>query len=137
MKKVGYLLMFLIGFILGIIQSFIGFIAFLVLVDNPHYFYKGCIVTIVPGRWGGISVGNFLFLDEYISKEDADTSKFLRHEYGHYLQHLILGPLYCFIILLPSLCWAGFGFNYGIKHGMSYYDFYTERLADKLGGVKR
>jgi hypothetical protein len=48
----------------------------------------------------------------------------------------MLGPLYLLVIGLPSLLWAWLGDNYREKHGVSYYDFYTEKWANKLGGAK-
>lgn len=56
-----------------------------------------------------------------------------RHEYGHARQSRILGPLYLLVIGLPSLVWAAL-YN-GQEAG--YFTFYTERWADRLGGVKR
>lgn len=43
--------------------------------------------------------------------------------------------LYLIVIGLPSLLWAWLGDS--IAPGKSYYWFYTERWADRLGGVKR
>lgn len=59
-----------------------------------------------------------------------------KHEYGHYIQSLILGPLYLFIIGIPSLL-------HNIVHTVcekvnikwDYYSFYTEKWANKLGKV--
>ena len=119
----------------GFLQTFIGFIAFLFLVGKPHYRYKGSIVTVVKGSWGGISLGAFIFIDTEITKDDAPASAFVNHEFGHTLQSTVLGPLYLFIIGLPSMIWAGLFEGYRKRKGVSYYDFYTERWADELGGV--
>ncbi len=62
----------------------------------------------------------------------------VRHELGHCKQSQYLGWLYLLIIGLPSILWA---FVYSkseqIRKSRSYYSFYTEHWADKLGGVKR
>jgi len=129
-------LFFLICLTWGILQNLIGFITFLFLAVKPHYRYKGSIVTIVKGRWGGISLGAFIFIDEDIKKEAAPTSVFVNHERGHCIQSIILGPLYLFVIGLSSMIWAGFFDGYRQRKGVSYYDFYTERGADKLGGIE-
>jgi hypothetical protein len=56
------------------------------------------------------------------------------HELGHCRQSQILGWLYLPVIGLPSLLWAAW-WNEGRKR--SYYSFYTERWADRLGNVHR
>ena len=58
----------------------------------------------------------------------------VRHEYGHCRQSRILGPFYLLVIGLPSLLWALW---WTPGRSVGYYSFYTERLADRLGGVKR
>ncbi len=47
----------------------------------------------------------------------------------------LLGPLYLLVIGLPSLLWAAL--HEKVAPGRSYYWFYTERWADRLGGVER
>lgn len=97
---------------------------------TTYYYGRKVYIT----RWkysGGVSLGQFIFVSE------NDDEKTINHEYGHSMQSLCLGWLYLFIIGLPSICWAAFGDKYRAKHGMSYYDFFTERSADKLGGVER
>lgn len=78
--------------------------------------------------YGGISLGNFVYLRPPVYE------KMVRHEYGHCLQSRILGPFYLLVIGLPSLLWA-LWWNPGRSVG--YYTFYTERWADRLGGVER
>lgn len=62
------------------------------------------------------------------------TPNNINHEWGHTRQSMYLGWLYLLAIGLPSLLWA---FVYDSGWNVSYYDFYTEKWADKLGGVKR
>ena len=76
---------------------------------------------------GGISLGCFIFLSPYSAKKETT----IRHEGGHVKQSHMLGWLYLFVIGIPSICWAAFGSN-----DKCYYSFYTERWANKLGGVK-
>lgn len=79
---------------------------------------------------GGISLGRYIILSErYETKYNT-----WYHERGHSIQSMYLGPLYLLVIGLPSILWAMW-WNYG--RGVSYYRFYTERWADKLGGVQR
>lgn len=78
---------------------------------------------------------NAISLGRYIIVEAGrGTPNVLCHEWGHTRQSLYLGWLYLLIIGLPSLIWASL-YDYGWK--MSYYDFYTEKWADRLGGVIR
>ena len=59
----------------------------------------------------------------------------LVHEYGHTIQSLVLGPLYLLVVGLPSIIWlnAPFLANMRKQRDLSYYAFYTERLANALG----
>ena len=79
----------------------------------------------------GLSLGKYIFLPRGC---DLD---YLKHEYGHSRQSKILGWLYLPVIGLPSLIWAGCFEGWRKRKGVSYYAFYTERWADKLGGVYR
>lgn len=54
---------------------------------------------------------------------------------GHAKQSRLLGPLYLIVIGLPSILWAGI--HGKVAPRKSYYWFYTERWADRLGGVGR
>ena len=76
-------------------------------------------------------------LTTYKDANKKSHSDYIKHEYGHTLQSKILGPLYLFVIGLPSLIWAGCFEDYRKENKISYYDFYTEKWADKLGGVNR
>ena len=78
--------------------------------------------------FGGISLGHFV----YFRKPAYD--KLLRHEAGHCRQSQILGPLYLIVVGLPSLLWALW---WHPGRSVPYSWFYTERWADRLGGVVR
>lgn len=86
----------------------------------------------------GVSLGNYIFLDNY-GYYDYTT---VRHEHGHQIQSLILGPLYLIIIGLPSII-GNIIYRIKYKYFKKYYDsdFYYkqpwEAWADKLGGVVR
>jgi hypothetical protein len=111
--------MFAINCTWGIIQSFVGFIIFVRYIKRPHFWYKGSIVTTnsVPKFIGGASVGIFIFLTEDVKKADSDSHMILRHEYGHFLQSLLLGPLYLFAIGIPSVLKNNFVENWADKWG--------------------
>lgn len=79
----------------------------------------------------GLSLDRFIFVNKNASENT------IKHEQGHTKQSRILGPLYLLIIGLPSMIWCHCFENYRQKYNISYYDFYCEKWADKLGGVKR
>jgi hypothetical protein len=89
-----------------------------------------------------MSLSNHIFLPFEVDTDEAmliNTWKldYIAHEYGHTIQSHKLGLVYLLVIGLPSLIWAGCFEKYRKKHGVSYYSFYTEKWADKLGGVER
>lgn len=88
-------------------------------------------------KWsGGMSLSNNIFVPfEQYNKTEYQIN-YVKHEYGHTIQSKILGPLYLFVIGLPSILWAWLGENYRKKNKVSYYAFYTEKWANKLGGAK-
>ena len=93
--------------------------------------YEGAVVRRSLKMQGGISLGRYIIVSQFASKTTV------MHEYGHCIQSRRLGWLYLLLIGFPSIVWAGL---YGtlIKPTMNgYYRFYTERWADRLGGVKR
>lgn len=89
--------------------------------------YQGTVVLIKKTSCGSVTLGNHIFL----SPRATDTT--VKHEYGHTRQSLMLGPLYLIIIGIPSILWAAT--HHTLAPGKSYYWFYTERWANKLGGV--
>ncbi len=79
---------------------------------------------------GGVSLGRYVVINTC-----QCTTITIRHELGHCRQSRMLGPLYLLVIGLPSLLWAAL--HEKVAPGRSYYWFYTERWADRLGGVER
>lgn len=121
---------YIINFTWSLIQNIVGFIALLyVKLTHKNYTitrYKKAYVIDTHYGFGDVSLGMFIFLRS-TPKEDV------MHEYGHTIQSMILGPAYLLIIGLPSFLWCRFG-NY---KGDQYYNFPTEKWADKLGRVQR
>lgn len=118
----------------GLLQNLAGgtIYAFYRLRGCPHFAYQGALAVIWPVRSGSMSLGRFLFLHESYRPGDRAL---LAHEYGHTIQSLILGPLYLFVIGLPSLLWAGLPVFQRRRHDrhVSYYSFYPEKWANALG----
>ncbi len=127
----------------GIIQSFLGFIIFLLHINCKHYFFHGAIITTWKSK-SSLSLGMFVFITKDIyfydklkdtySKEEL-SNRLLIHEYGHTIQSIILGPLYLIVIGIPSTYW---GFSPRLnklrtKNNISYFSFFTEKWANNLG----
>ncbi|MBO4504326.1 MAG: hypothetical protein J5730_05905 [Bacteroidales bacterium] len=76
-----------------------------------------------PNKASGVSLGNFVFLHP----ENIHDDFTIRHEMdGHTVDSKLFGPLYLFIIGIPSLLHILL-----MKKGSNYYDFYTERRANR------
>jgi hypothetical protein len=111
----------------GLPQTLVGLIVFLVCRKCPHGTYHGCITT----RWnnrGSMGMGMFLFL----GCEDAQVRV---HEFGHSVQSLILGPLFLPVMGIPSFLWCNIPYFRRMRKekGISYYRFYPESTANRLG----
>ena len=80
------------------------------------------------------ALGSHIFLPHYYLNLKQGAAR-VHHESGHYIQSLMLGPLYLLVIGLPSLTWSALRLIKRIKEARSYYWFYTEawamRLADR------
>lgn len=122
-----------------LLQTLVALIVILVTSARSRGEYNGVkLYTWTNG--GGMSLGKYIFLPSsrfayYDANNPTDyQTNYIKHEYGHSIQSSYLGPLYLFVIGLPSLIWAGCFDSYRKKHNVSYYSFYTESWADKLGG---
>ena len=113
-------------------QNLIGYLLFILLTKGykkPYYKYKEAYITHIPGRWGAISLSRFIFADDIFFE-----SPIIKHEYGHTIQSKKLLVFYLPVIGLPSFIWNKFFNNYRKRTNKSYYSFYTESWANKLGG---
>ena len=100
------------------------------LVEDTRKWH--CFVLEGEKMAGAISLGSFVILSNYSAKKKASV----RHELGHVTDSHRFGPLYLFIIGIPSIVWASLH-TYSRKIGQKcYYSFYTERRANANGGVK-
>lgn len=112
-------------------QNIVGLLVRLIYKGEVKHTIAGIDFWYCNSFPGGISLGNMVMIG---SKYELTV----KHEYGHQIQSKILGPLYLFVIGIPSITWAWIypckRFPY-TKNG--YYRFYTEKWADKLGGITR
>ena len=64
-------------------------------------------ITEVGGNWGGVSLGAFALCGKY-NQPDSDCympewyEDTRKHEAGHSLQNIILGPFFPFVVAIPS-----------------------------------
>lgn len=121
-------------FILEFPQNVMGYLAYIYFTKGsnlPYYQYKDAYVIHVPGRWGAISLSRFIFADDVYYR-----SEMVKHEYGHTIQSKYLLFLYLLVIGIPSLAWNRLFKTYRIRNQKSYYAFYTEAWANRLGGFE-
>ena len=111
-------------------QNLVGLLLLLIYKGNNDK-TNGIIVRRSLKMSGGISLGRYIIVNQFA------RDKTIYHELGHCRQSMYLGWLYLIVIGIPSIVWAVL---YGkvIKPTTNgYYNFYTEKWADKLGNVQR
>lgn len=123
------LLFYALQFTWGLPVNLVGLLLFLCCKGLRHEKFCNSIVTYLPGNFGGLSLGIFIFL----SLQNADGRCLCVHEYGHTIQCLFLGPLYWPVVAIPSVVWYHFFAGYRKKHQLSYDTLYCERWATVWG----
>lgn len=117
-KKALFCIMFwVVSLTWGIIMTSIGLIATGILnlvkfcgaIGGHNLKIKthinGCsLITEVGGNWGGVELGAVALCGNYSESSKYWFEHTRRHEFGHAIQHLIFGPLFIFVIAIPSAC---------------------------------
>ena len=120
----------------GLPLTIIGAIVALILLicGKKPKTYGHCVYFAFGGNWGGISLGRFIFVGTPSERPDM-----LNHEYGHTFQNCWWGPLFLFVIGLPSLIRCQYR-NYIYKKNYEKYktlpaydDIWFEGQATRLG----
>ena len=133
----------------GVVQETIGWIASLftgvkgLVMSLPQGRGAVAFVFVTGSCWGGVTLGRCIFLCKELAagvetNMDGVITKpttAMMHEYGHFMQSCVLGPLYLLLIGIPSIIHAAWWTQFG--RSTNYYSFFTEAWADKNGGVKR
>lgn len=93
------------------------------------------------GIYSAMSLGKYIFFPSYYKETPPENMHpsilhTIKHEYGHTVQSHYLGWFYLLVIGAPSLIWAWCFDKYRVRTKTSYYDFYTEKWANQLGGVE-
>ena len=85
------------------IVKFAGAVAGHELKIKTHL--NGCtFITEVGGNWGGLELGAFALCGNYSESNSYWFDHTRKHEFGHAIQHLYLGPLFIFVVAIPSAC---------------------------------
>lgn len=128
MPKAVRILVYILLYIWQLPQNLAGLIYLIILRGEKKILkQRNSTFYIAPTPSGGVSLGNYVFLSKYSGLEEPVYD----HEFGHCIQSRILGPFY---LLTVGIC---SGIHY-LLHDSShnYYDFWTERWANKLGGIE-
>lgn len=132
MLKVLY---YLLQFTWGILQNFAGLVGFLVLHRNHEWekYHNSFITYVEADNFGGVSLGCFIFINPARTNEWRHDTRI--HEYGHTWQSLLLGPLYFFVVGIPSAVWCNTPVFVKLRKekGYSYYKLYCECWANIWG----
>ena len=130
MKKIYNGLLFVLSFIWQLPQSLVGLLMLIYFLLSGGVklisYRKLCFAFEAKAMMGGISLGNFAFLSPTLSQRETSIA---HEQLGHTVQSKILGPLYLFVIGIPSILNAEYHFT------KCYYDFYTEKNANKFAGL--
>ena len=91
-------LYYFLNFTWGILINIVGAIAAgaLYLIGKKPIRHAGSIVFRVGHNWGGLNLGIF----SIVSEEAGEHT--LNHEFGHSLQNCLWGPLFPFVVSIPS-----------------------------------
>lgn len=121
---------YLLQFTWGLPVNLAGLLLFLCCRGSRRETFHNSVVTCLPGDFGGLSLGVFIFL----SVQNANERRRLCvHEYGHTVQCLFLGPLYWLLVVLPSAVWYHFFSGYRKRRQTPYDALYCERWATAWG----
>lgn len=135
MKVLKTILFWFLSLTWGLIMTLIGLVGYAVLTGsaNQSRYYLG-VHSGISENWGGVSLGPFIFT----GKSSSEATK--KHELGHSIQNIILGPLFPFIIGIPSAIRCGY-YNWYYKYKFPktqkdlrpYDSIWFEHWATRLG----
>lgn len=122
-------------------QNIIGFI--ISRFCTRHYELSADMICYCNDSFfnSAVSLGDYIVIDISLLFS-VQLRQVLRHEHGHQMQSLYLGPLYLIVIGLPSLCGNIYDRIFHrdwekLRRESWYYSRFPENWADRLGGVKR
>ena len=126
---------YLVQFTWALPQNLVGAMAYLILSRKHEHerFHNSYITYVEKENFGGVSIGIFIFINPARKEDWLHDTRI--HEYGHTIQSLFLGPVWLFVVALPSVIWAGSKrlADYRKKNDVSYYTLYCEGWANLWG----
>lgn len=132
MKK---FLFYLVQFTWALPQNLVGLIAYLIVSPKHKHerFHNAFVTYVSKENFGGVSIGIFIFMNPDRPEDWLHDTRI--HEYGHTIQSLVLGPIWAFVIALPSVIWCGSKrlIKYRKDNNVSYYWLYCEGWANLWG----
>ncbi|MEG1791709.1 MAG: hypothetical protein RSB20_04685 [Clostridia bacterium] len=132
MKYIWYFIYQVVQWTWGLLQSLFGLVLFFKFRKCDHKFYHGAIMTVHNGNFGGVSLGCFIFIN---ANKRENIEKVAVHEFGHTIQSLVFGPLYLFVVGIPSFVWCNAKRYVALRqvNGVKYCSRFPENWANKLG----
>lgn len=136
MKIIRTVLFYLWQFSFALIQNLMGlalFAFYKIKGAKTERFHHAVITRIDAKNFGGMSLGIFIFINN--NKTGGDLHDIRIHEYGHTIQCMLLGPLWLFLIALPSVIWCDLPYFRKMRKekDISYYRLYCEGWANVCG----
>lgn len=136
MKFFKSVLFYLWQFTFGIVQNLIGLAMFIFhkLKGAESETYHNAVITYIEKKnFGGVSLGMFIFINKNRTGDARHDTKI--HEYGHTVQTMILGPLWLFVIAVPSTIWCNTPYFIRMRSekNISYYRLYCEGWSNLCG----
>lgn len=100
---------------------------------ESEWYHNALITYIDKKNFGGVSLGMFIFINKNRVGDARHDTKI--HEYGHTVQTMILGPLWLFVIAIPSVIWCNTPYFVKMrnKKNISYYRLYCEGWSNLCG----
>ena len=136
MKFFKSVLFYLWQFTFGIVQNLIGLAMFIFhkLKSAESETYHNAVITYIEKKnFGAVSLGMFIFINKNRTGDARHDMKI--HEYGHTVQTMILGPLWLFVIAVPSTIWYNTPYFIRMRSekNISYYRLYCEGWSNLCG----
>lgn len=103
-KFIYYLLQYTWGLPLTIVGWIVA-AALRITGHKPVLWYGPCPVFVIGKRWGGVSIGTTIIVDdstENFPESKGGISQILNHEFGHSIQNALFGPFMLFLVSVPS-----------------------------------
>ena len=131
MKKILY---YFLSCTWGILMTLCGAATAVVLCARGYKPTKEgpCWCFVVGKNWGGVSLGPVMLM----SPANYAAGRTVKHEFGHSLQNCLWGPLFPFVIAIPSAtrCWyRDINKKKGKKPTTDYDAIWFEGQATKWG----